>query len=116
MEIFSQANSGFTVTDPSQADNPLIYVNDAFVNIFGYTTEEVVGKNCRFLQGDDREQEAVAAVKEAIANQKEIIVTLRNYTKSGELIYNEVTITPIFDRVTGKLKYFFGVQKVLTKF
>ena len=74
----------------------------------------MIGKNCRFLHGEDRDQPALDEVRQAIQVQKDVTVTLRNYHKSGQLIYSEVTISPIFDKKTHKLKYFLGVQKDVT--
>lgn len=114
IEILDQAKNGITISDPNQPDNPIIYVNQAFTSLFGYTSKEVLGKNCRFLQQDDREQTALDDIRRALKNKSDVTVTLRNYHKTGQLIYNEVTISPIFDQKTHKLKYFLGVQKDMT--
>lgn len=114
IDILDQAKNGVTISDPNQPDNPLVFVNEAFSELFGYTPDDVLGKNCRFLQGDDRNQPALDEIRQAIKEQKDVTVTVRNYTKTGELIYNEVTISPIFDKKTEKLKYFLGVQKNVT--
>jgi len=110
-EIVNQARNGITVCDPNQEDSPVIYVNQEFTNIFEYPAKEVIGKNLRFLQNDDTEQINLEKIREAIKNQAPVTTILRNYTKSGKLIYNEVKISPIFDEKTNKLKYFLGVQK-----
>lgn len=114
LEILDQAKNGLTISDPNQPDNPIIFVNEAFTDLFGYTAEEVIGRNCRFLQGDDRDQTGLDEVREAVSKHQDVTVTLRNYTKSGELIFNELTISPIFDKNNNKLKYFLGVQKNVT--
>jgi len=114
IDILDQARNGITISDPNQNDNPVIYVNHALANAFGYAPEEVIGKNCRFLHGDDRNQPALEEIRQAIQAHKEVTVTLRNYHKSGQLIYSEVTISPIFDKNTHKLKYFLGIQKDVT--
>lgn len=114
-DIINQATNGIAITDPKQHDNPVIYVNQAFSDIFEYTFEEVVGRNCRFLQNDDKAQTNLQLIREAIANKTSIQVVLRNYTKSGKLIYNEVRISPIFDKDSGEVKFFLGIQKDLTK-
>ncbi|QOP42087.1 helix-turn-helix domain-containing protein [Sulfurimonas marina] len=115
LDILDQAKNGITITDPNQPDNPIIYVNEAFASMFGYSPEEVIGKNCRFLQGDDRDQSARDEIKEALRNQQEVVAVLRNYHKNGNLIYNEVQISPIFDKHTLELKYFLGIQKDITE-
>jgi PAS domain S-box-containing protein len=114
LEILDQAQNGLTISDPNQPDNPIIFVNEAFTDLFGYSSEEVIGRNCRFLQREDRDQTGLEEVREAIIKQQDVTVTLRNYTKSGELIFNELTISPIFDKKNNKLKYFLGVQKNVT--
>ncbi len=114
LEILDQAKNGVTISDPNLPDNPIIFVNEAFTELFGYTADEVVGRNCRFLHGEDREQISLQEIKKALKDERDITVTIRNYTKDGELIFNELTISPIFDKKTEKLKYFLGVQKNVT--
>ena len=115
LDILDQAKNGITITDPNLPDNPLIYVNQAFTDLFGYTRDEVIHKNCRFLQGDDREQLGLDEIRRAIAEKTNVTVTLRNYDKERHLVYNEITISPIFDKETGKLMYFLGVQKDVSR-
>lgn len=115
LDFIDQAKNGIVITDPNQKDNPIIYVNEAFTNMFGYSAEQVIGKNCRFLQGEDTEQFARSEIREAIKNHKEVLAVIRNYHKNGELIYNEVQISPIFDKHTLQLKYFLGIQKDVTE-
>lgn len=114
LNILDQAQNGIVFTDPKQDGNPLVYVNKYFEDMFGYSKEEVVGQNCRFLQKDDREQEAIFLMKTAITKKKTITTIIRNYSKDGTLIYNEVTISPIFDE-NNELIFFMGVQKDVTK-
>lgn len=106
-------DTGITISDPYQADEPLIYTNKAFTKITGYTKEESLGKNCRFLQEDDTKQDAIGVIREHINSQKSCEVELRNYTKDGELFYNLLNISPLFEKE--KLKYFVGVQHDITK-
>jgi len=113
-EIIDQTTNGITITDPNKEDNPVIYVNQAFLDIFGYSYEESVGRNCRFLQQEDRDQKNLELVRKAVKDTKSITTVLRNYTKSGKLIYNEIRISPIFDKKTKKLKFFLGIQKELS--
>lgn len=113
-EFLDQSQNGIIITDPNQEDNPIIYVNSAFTNLFGYTLEEIKGENCRFLHKDDKEQLALQEIKRSIANEESITTNVRNYTKTQDMIYNEVTISPIFDKQKGKLKYFLGVIKDVT--
>jgi PAS domain S-box-containing protein len=114
-DILDQAKHGITITDPNQDDNPTIYTNEAFAHTFGYSTEEVLGRNPRYLQNEDRDQPELADIRKAIELKTDITTVLRNYHKNGTLIYNEVTISPIFDKKTLELKYFLGIQRDITK-
>jgi len=112
-KILDSCVNGVTLADPDLDDMPIVYVNKAFEEITGYSQGEVVGRNCRFLQGNDRDQEACAQIREALANAQPIEVTLRNYRKSGELFYNHLALTPLFDR-DGKVIYYLGIQYDVT--
>ena len=114
LDILDQTKVGITITDPNKEDNPVIYVNQTYADTFGYEPEEVIGKNLRYLQAKDRDQEERVLIREAIKNKTEITTIIRNYHKSGRLIYNELTLSPIFDKKTLKLKYFIGIQKDIT--
>jgi len=113
-KILDSCVNGVTLADPDQEDMPLVYANKAFENITGYTQEETIGKNCRFLQGAERDQEGVAQLREAIKNKKPVEVTLKNYRKNGELFYNHLNMTPLFD-THGNILYFLGVQYEITE-
>lgn len=97
------------VTDPQQPDNPIVFANRAFLNDTGYPADEVIGHNCRFLQGPDTDPETVNRVREAIAAKKEITVEMLNYRRDGTTFWNQLFITPITED-TGKLIYFFASQ------
>src|ERR687898_3554580 len=73
------SSNGIVITDPRVPDNPIVYVNPAFEEISGYTADEVMGRNCRFLQADDREQPALDELREALTEARECRVVLRNY-------------------------------------
>jgi PAS domain S-box-containing protein len=112
-QIVNLTKSGVTLSDASKKDNPLIYVNNAFVEMTGYEKSEVIGKNCRFLQKNDREQEARYILKKAIENKESCEVEFRNYKKDGTLFYNLLILSPIFDS-SGILLYFVGIQNDIT--
>jgi len=108
-----EAPVGISISDPSLPDNPVIYANAAFERITGYDREEVVGRNCRFLQGPDTDEEAVARLRESIAAGTPVSVELLNYHKSGEAFWNEVTLAPITDD-EGAVTNYVGFQQDVT--
>jgi PAS domain S-box-containing protein len=108
-KILDSCLNGVTLADPDLKDLPLVYANKAFEDITGYSQEETIGRNCRFLQGTDRDQMEVAKLREAIKNKQAVEVTLRNYRKNGELFFNNLKMMPLFDS-KGNLLYFLGVQ------
>ena len=112
-KILDSCVNGVTLADPDQEDMPLVYVNKAFETITGYTLAETVGKNCRFLQGNEHDQAGVKQLREAIKNKKPVEVVLRNFRKNGELFYNHLLVSPLFDS-HGNLLYFLGVQLDIT--
>ncbi len=111
--ILDTCVNGVTLTDPDIEDAPIVYANKRFNEITGYDTEEIIGRNCRFLQGDDRDQEGLRRLRDAIANRQPVEVTLRNYRRDGKLFHNKLNITPLFD-AQGNLIYFLGVQYDVT--
>ncbi|MUG95746.1 EAL domain-containing protein [Scytonema sp. UIC 10036] len=108
------SSNGIVLTDALQPDNPIIYVNPAFEEITGYQASEVIGQNCRFLQGDKQNQLALDELRNAILEQRDCQVTLRNYRKDGTLFWNELYIAPVFDSL-GYLTHFIGVQTDITQ-
>jgi PAS domain S-box-containing protein len=111
--ILDECVNGVTLADPDLDGTPIVYANKAFERLTGYSQEDIIGYNCRFLQGLDREQEARFQLADAIKNHKPIEVTLRNYKKNGELFHNHLKITPLFDR-KGRVIYYLGVQYDVT--
>lgn len=99
----------FVITDPRLPDNPIIFASDSFLELTEYTREEILGRNCRFLQGPETDQATVSKVRDAIREQREITVQLINYTKSGKKFWNLFHLQPMRDQ-KGELQYFIGVQ------
>ncbi|TKY58502.1 Phototropin-2 protein [Spatholobus suberectus] len=99
----------FVISDPRLPDNPIIFASDSFLELTEYTREEILGRNCRFLQGPETDQATVAKIRDAIREQKEITVQLINYTKSGKKFWNLFHLQPMRDQ-KGELQYFIGVQ------
>lgn len=112
-QILDQCVNGVTLSDPDIVDNPIVYANEAFESITGYSRSEMIGQNCRFLQGNDREQPEIDKLNKAIHKHQAIEVTLRNYKKNGELFYNQLSIKPLFDQ-QGNTIYYLGVQHDVT--
>lgn len=111
--LLDEAHDGIVVSDPALPDNPLVYVNQAFLNMSGYNRDEIIGKNCRFLQQGNSKQESVDKLRIAIKQEEPIVVDLINYRKDGTEFYNELSVSPIYDE-NNKLIYFLGVQKDVT--
>ena len=95
------------VTDPHQPDNPIIFANRAFVRMTGYSAEELIGSNCRFLQGPDTDRDTVSEVRDAIREHREFAAEILNYRKDGSSFWNALFVSPVFNR-SGDLVYFFG--------
>jgi len=108
------SKNGIVISDPNQPDNPIIYVNKAFVQITGYTQEEAIGKNCRYLQKDDHSQPELTKIREAIKKGKEVSVVLRNYRKDGSLFWNHLDVSPVFDK-EGHVSNYIGVVNDITE-
>ncbi|TNC09565.1 PAS domain-containing protein [Methylobacterium terricola] len=97
------------ITDPHQADNPIVFVNDAFSKLTGYARNEILGHNCRFLQGPETDQADVAKIRDAIERRVSIEIDLLNHKKNGEVFWNRLLVSPVFDG-EGQLSYFFASQ------
>jgi len=104
---------GIVIADAQAPDLPLIYVNPAFERITGYAAAEALGRNCRFLQGPEREQPALEAIRAALRTGTEGRSLLRNYRKDGTPFWNELVITPVRDGI-GRLTHFIGIQQDVT--
>ncbi|MGG0509352.1 PAS domain-containing protein [Priestia megaterium] len=104
--------AGLIITDPSLPDNPIIYANKGFLDLTGYDIEEILGTNCRFLQGKQTNLTTVKEMKQAIAARSSITVQILNYTKDNRPFWNELYIDPLW--MEDKL-YFVGVQKDITE-
>nr|AML77540.1 putative LOV domain-containing protein [Selaginella wallacei] len=99
----------FVITDPRLPDNPIIFASDSFLELTEYSREEILGKNCRFLQGPDTNRDTVQQIRDAIQQQRSVTVQLLNYTKSGNPFWNLFHLQPMKDN-KGELQYFIGVQ------
>ncbi|KLE36049.1 histidine kinase [Aurantiacibacter luteus] len=108
-QAMAQTRMAVCLTDPRQKDDPIVFCNRAFENLTGYGSDEIIGRNCRFLQGPHTDQKQVSKIREALKNQSVAVVELLNYRKDGSSFWNALHLGPIYDE-NGELKYFFGSQ------
>lgn len=101
------------VTNPRLPDNPLVFVNDAFCRLTGYRRDDIIGRNCRFLQGEDTDPATVAQIRAAVAAQRSIEIDIRNYRRDGTPFWNRLFLAPVPD-ADGRLAYFFASQLDVT--
>ena len=108
------SSNGIAISDARLPDMPLIYVNPAFERMTGYSAAEVIGQNCRFLQGSEPDQVGLKQLRRALKEGKECSVVLRNYRKDGSLFWNELSLAPIYDD-RGNLTHFIGIETDITE-
>ena len=110
---FEMTRMPMVVTDPSQPDNPIVFTNRAFLDLTQYEEKDVIGRNCRFLQGPDTDRRTVDEVRTALAEQRAVAVDILNYKADGTPFWNALFIGPVFDR-DGKLLLYFSSQMDIT--
>jgi PAS domain S-box-containing protein len=109
LESIANSPIAMVVTNPRRPDNPIEVANQAFCQLTGYSEQEIVGRNCRFLAGSATEEAVRSQVRDAVAQQKPVLVDILNYKRDGTPFRNGVMIAPLFDE-NGKLDYFLGSQ------
>lgn len=109
-EAFSRARLAIVVTNPDLTDNPIVYVNDAFTRVTGYARSASIGRNCRFLQGENTSKADVDHLRAGIESEDNVSVDIVNYRANGEPFLNRLTVAPIEDE-QGRTRYFVGIQK-----
>ncbi|MBL7545643.1 MAG: response regulator [Bdellovibrionaceae bacterium] len=107
-------SQGIIITDPNRADNPIVYVSPGFQKLTGYTEEESVGRNCRFLQGKETGADARAKISKALQEARNCQVEILNYRKDGSTFWNRLNISPVTDG-GGRLTHFVGVLSDITQ-
>jgi PAS domain S-box-containing protein len=107
---FQSTQMAVLMTDPHQTENPIVFANEAFSRLTGYSRDEALGRNCRFLQGSDTDRETVTAIESAMSAGEGIETELLSYRKDGSPFWRSVVISPVHDR-DGKLRYFLSLQK-----
>ncbi|MGJ7041420.1 PAS domain S-box-containing protein [Shinella sp. BE166] len=106
---FKATRMPMIVTDPNQHDNPIIFCNEAFRRLTGYGDDEIIGRNCRFLQGPETDRATIGKIRTAIAVGQDVAVDILNYRKDGSTFWNAVFISPVRDEA-GAIAYFFASQ------
>ncbi|MEW6445688.1 MAG: PAS domain-containing protein [Pseudomonadota bacterium] len=114
IKAVNASNDGIVIAEQEGNDRILIYANSAFERLTGYGVEEILYQDCRFLQGDDRDQDARRQIREALDEGRAVRAILRNYRKDGSLFWNELSITPVYDEST-EMTYYIGIQKDVTR-
>jgi len=104
-----ERGKSMVISDPSLSDTPIIFTSDEFEKQTGYPPEEVLGRNCRFLQGPETDPKAVQAIRDALAAKTKITIDILNYRKDGSKFWNRLRIRPVFN-TKGELDYFVGTQ------
>ncbi|MTH53019.1 PAS domain-containing protein [Bacillus mangrovi] len=113
LKALDSSQTGIIITDPSLKENPIIYLSKGFTEVTGYSEEEVIGKNCRFLQGEKTSQTDIDRIRKAVKQKESVAVTVLNYRKDGSPFYNQLNIDPIYIEEEQRF-YFIGVQKDVT--
>lgn len=104
---------GITISDALLPDNPIVYANVGFMNMTGYSLDEILGKNCRYLQGPDTDGIVVNQIAEGIKNKKPVMVELLNYTKLGVPFWNHLSVSPLINK-DGEVTHYVGIQDDIT--
>lgn len=112
--VMDSAPIGITIADARSPDEPLIYVNEKFEELTGYSEAEACGHNCRFLQGEDTDPDRIAEIREAVDANEPVTVELRNYRTDGSEFWNRVTIAPIRNSA-GEVTHYVGFQEEVTE-
>ncbi|MEZ6086522.1 MAG: PAS domain S-box protein [Pirellulaceae bacterium] len=107
------ANNGFIIVDALKDDLPIVYANQGFFHLTGFRPEDIIGRNCRFLQGPHTDPADVQVIRDAIAKKRECRITLLNYRRDGSEFYNDLVVTPVSDD-EGQVTHFVGVQNDVT--
>lgn len=110
----AETAEGITISDNLQQDNPIVYANEGFERLTGYSREDVLGKNCRFLQGEDTDPVTIDVIRTSIKEERPCSVEILNYRKDGTPFWNFLSVTPIRDE-RGKVTNFLGIQSDITK-
>ncbi|CAN8142026.1 Signal transduction histidine kinase [uncultured Thiomicrorhabdus sp.] len=114
LQLVEQAQDGIVVAEKEGNDTILIYVNSAFERLTGYSADEILYQDCRFLQGKETAQQSVTEVRKAIDSNEPVRTILKNYRKDGSVFWNELSVTPFYDE-HDQITYYIGIQKDVTE-
>lgn len=109
IKALQTAQQNFVVTDPSLPDNPIVYASQGFLNLTGYSLDQILGRNCRFLQGPETDPKTVERIRNAIEQGDDLSVCLLNYRVDGSTFWNQFFIAALRD-AAGNITNFVGVQ------
>ncbi len=115
IKALESLKEGVTISDPRKKDNALVYANSSFLQLTGYSLEEVLNRNCRFLQGPDTDPDALVRIRQALASGTPLTIELLNYRKDGTAFWNQLTISPIHDDL-GAITNFIAIQRDVTAY
>lgn len=113
LQLVESAQDGIVVAEKEGDDTILVYVNPAFERLTGYSADEILYQDCRFLQGTDTDVTAVKVIRQAITDQAPVRTILKNYRKDGSVFWNELSVTPFYDELD-QITYYIGIQKDVT--
>jgi PAS domain S-box-containing protein len=113
LQLVESAQDGIVVAEKEGEDTILVYVNPAFERLTGYSLDDIMYQDCRFLQGKETDLDAVKVIRDAIDDQAPVRTVLKNYRKDGSEFWNELSVTPFYDQVE-QLTYYIGIQKDVT--
>ena len=112
--VIDASNDGIVVAEQEGDDNILIYANRAFERLTGYSVDDILYQDCRFLQAGDRAQAGLSAIRQAVREHRPCRQVIRNYRKDGSPFWNELSITPVLNEAD-QLTYYIGIQKDVTE-
>lgn len=113
LQLVESAQDGIVVAEKEGDDTILVYVNPAFERLTGYSADEILYQDCRFLQGADTDITSVKVIRQAIDDQSPVRTVLKNYRKDGSVFWNELSVTPFYDELD-QITYYIGIQKDVT--
>lgn len=113
-DVLAKHKYSFVISDPRQPEHPIVYASEGFLQMTEYSSEEVIGRNCRFLQGPETDRKTVMDIREAIREERSCHVKILNYTKSRKPFWNLFHLAPVYSREDGRVVHFVGVQTVIS--